>query len=169
MARRRRRRPPAPARWQAPAPPGCGPARPASHWTTGVGGVTAEILVEIRKTSECGKIHLLMLCLPHATGCAMFLHRLGGLQFIGMTRPCAALCCRVMSRMQRLLMPGCGRLRAFGGSRFNTAQAPVLEWAAFGSYYFLLPRSVLFLAAACCTIAARRLNPTIAARPLSYR
>lgn len=54
--------------------------------------------------------------------------------------PGAALDADVMRRMQRLLMPGCGRLRVFGGSRFDTQPAPAPEWEAFGSHYFMLPR-----------------------------
>jgi hypothetical protein len=57
-------------------------------------------------------------------------------------------CCRVMAQMRRLLSRDCLRLlsrdclrlRAFGGSRFSTTQAPAPEWEAFGSFYFMLPR-----------------------------
>ena len=37
------------------------------------------------------------------------------------------------------------RLRVLGGTRFITVQEPQPEWADFGSYCFMLPRSALIL------------------------
>lgn len=45
--------------------------------------------------------------------------------------------------MSNFLSPAQPRLRALGGSRFNTSQTPAPEWAEFGSYCFMLPRCSL--------------------------
>lgn len=63
-----------------------------------------------------------------------------GAAWLWVGAPGAALDKGSMQRMQRLLMPGCGRLRAFGGTRFDAQRLPAPEWAAFGSHYFMLPR-----------------------------
>ena len=56
--------------------------------------------------------------------------------------------------MQRFLGAGATRVRAFGGARFNAAQAPAPEWAEFGSYCFLIPRCAGGGAAEVCDMYA---------------
>ena len=45
-----------------------------------------------------------------------------------------------MQDIQSFLNPASPRLRALGGGRFDQHQAPSPEWAAFGSFLFMLPR-----------------------------
>lgn len=47
-----------------------------------------------------------------------------------------------MADMRRFLGAAHPRVRVFGGSRFDPGKAPSPEWEEFGSYYFMLPRSV---------------------------
>lgn len=56
----------------------------------------------------------------------------------------------VVRNMQRFLAASAAnlRVRAFGGARFNAAQAPAAEWAEFGSYCFLIPRCECV----CCSV-----------------
>ena len=47
----------------------------------------------------------------------------------------SAACCR----MRRFLSTGAPRTRALGGLRFDAVREPAPEWAAFGSFLFVLP------------------------------
>ena len=59
--------------------------------------------------------------------------------------PGEALAPATVQEMSGFLSTAHPRLRVLGGTRFNTIQEPQPEWADFGSYCFMLPRSVLML------------------------
>ena len=56
-------------------------------------------------------------------------------------------------RMEAFLSSAAPRVRVLGGTRFDGAGAHAPEWAAFGSYCFLLPRLELLEAAGCCLLS----------------
>lgn len=57
--------------------------------------------------------------------------------------PGEALTPASVREMSGFLSTAYPRLRVLGGTRFNTAQEPQPEWADFGAYCFMLPRSAL--------------------------
>ena len=58
-----------------------------------------------------------------------------------------------LRRMEAFLSAAAPRVRVLGGTRFDGAGAPASEWAAFGSYCFLLPRLELLEASGCCLLS----------------
>ena len=48
---------------------------------------------------------------------------------------------RALEAIQSFLSPESPRIRALGGSRFDTSRNAAEEWKEFGSYYLTLPRS----------------------------
>ncbi len=58
-----------------------------------------------------------------------------------------------LRRMEAFLSSAAPRVRVLGGTRFDGAGAHAPEWAAFGSYCFLLPRLELLEAAGCCLLS----------------
>ena len=58
-----------------------------------------------------------------------------------------------LRRMEAFLSAAAPRVRVLGGTRFDGAGAPAPEWAAFGSYCFLLPRLELLEASGCCLLS----------------
>ena len=48
---------------------------------------------------------------------------------------------RALQAIQSFLSPESPRIRALGGSRFDTSRNAAEEWKEFGSYYLTLPRS----------------------------
>lgn len=54
--------------------------------------------------------------------------------------------------MEAFLSAAAPRVRVLGGTRFDAAAAAAPEWAAFGSYCFLLPRLELLEASGCCLL-----------------
>ncbi len=65
-----------------------------------------------------------------------------------------------LAAMEAFLSAASPRVRLLGGTRFDGCTAPSPEWAAFGSYCFLLPRLELLEAAGCCLLSC-----TVAWRP----
>lgn len=59
--------------------------------------------------------------------------------------PTEALTPATVQEMSGFLSAAHPRLRVLGGTRFNTVQEPQPEWADFGSYCFMLPRSAVML------------------------
>ena len=59
--------------------------------------------------------------------------------------PREALTPATVQEMSGFLSTAHPRLRVLGGTRFNTIQEPQPEWAEFGSYCFMLPRSALIV------------------------
>lgn len=73
-----------------------------------------------------------------------------------------ALTPATVHEMSGFLSTAYPRLRVLGGTRFNTAQEPQPEWAEFGAYCFMLPRSAVVPApplAQVCTAIFAKLRP----------
>ena len=58
-----------------------------------------------------------------------------------------------LRRMEAFLSAAAPRVRVLGGTRFDGTGAAAPEWAAFGSYCFLLPRLELLEASGCCLLS----------------